>query len=241
MRITIDRSSVQPRFLALINTTVNAWSVLDYAETRTYGDGYIDERVHVRFYFICRCVCGKYRKVCGTYLVNKTTKSCGCRHKIKHGCSSGKRTKTYKTWMSMLERCFSSSCPAYPNYGGRGITVCERWKVSFIDFLSDMGERPKGMSIDRIDNDGNYEPGNCRWATMTQQSNNRRTNRRIIVDGTMMTLAEAARHRGWPYGVIPGRLALGWSDEDATSVPYMAGCKFSRCDNRHDTITGFKS
>lgn len=83
-------------------------------------------------------------------------------------------TPTYNSWRSMKQRCLNKNSPDYKHYGGRGITVCERW-MDFKNFLDDMGKRPKGMSLDRIDNDGNYEPSNCKWSNMKEQSNNRRT------------------------------------------------------------------
>lgn len=90
-----------------------------------------------------------------------------------HGHSSaGHRTPTYCSWQNMISRCNHGSAPSYPNYGGRGITVCERWR-KFANFLADMGERPEGMTLDRVDNDGNYEPGNCRWADKATQAVNR--------------------------------------------------------------------
>lgn len=90
-----------------------------------------------------------------------------------HGSAKNGRTPTYNTWMNMIQRCTNANAPGYKHYGGRGITVCERW-LKFENFLADMGERPEGLTLDRIDNDGNYEPGNCRWATCEQQNANRR-------------------------------------------------------------------
>lgn len=104
----------------------------------------------------------------------------------------------YDVWRAMIRRCCHLQNRQYRHYGGRGITVCERWRNSFSAFKADMGLPPPGLTLDRINNDGNYEPSNCRWATYVQQANNTRRNRYVFVDGQILTLAQAARHFGVP-------------------------------------------
>lgn len=135
----------------------------------------------------CDCDCGHFTIACGRRLRDGRTRSCGCLAKESsirnlpdqtHGhASSGNETLTYKSWQSMKQRCKNKKHIYFHNYGGRGIKVCTQWDRSFESFLSDMGERPAGTSIDRVDNNGNYELSNCRWATPTQQQHNRRDNR----------------------------------------------------------------
>jgi len=123
------------------------------------------------------------------------------------------------SWRSMVNRCYNSHTEEYKNYGGRGITVCSRWRESFENFLADMGERPEGMTLDRADNNGNYEPGNCRWATVTEQAHNRRNNRFLTANGETMTMAEWARRLGCNPAAILARLSTGMDEAEAVTKP----------------------
>ncbi len=134
--------------------------------------------------------------------------------RIKHG--HGRRssqTRIWRAWKSMLQRCEAPNNRGYSRYGGRGISVCERWH-DFSNFLADMGERPEGLTLDRINNDGNYEPGNCRWATIKEQSRNKSTNRFIEFNGERRCLTEWAEVLGIKTGTLQARLKK-WPIEQA--------------------------
>lgn len=144
-----------------------------------------------------------------------STKSCGCLVK-KHEQS---HSKVYRIWDSMVRRCHTPTHAAFKDYGGRGITVCERWR-DFINFYADMGDPPKGMSLDRKRNDEGYEPSNCRWATRKEQNRNTRANRMVAARGRTASVAEWSEELGWPHYVIASRLREGWSDVDAVTKPW---------------------
>lgn len=142
-------------------------------------------------------------------------RSCGCavRKTNKHGLS---KSPEYRAWMNMRSRCNNPNTPGFEHYGGRGICVCERWMMSFDNFLADMGPRPAdNLSVDRIDVNGNYEPGNCRWANGQTQCRNTTVNHIVEIDGKSMTLAEAVDLTGAKYNTILYRIKRGWPVERA--------------------------
>lgn len=173
------------------------------------------------------CDCGKSFHLKYSNLENRNYVSCGClrlerlrNHEIKHGHSRLHNwSTTYRSWTAIKTRCLNKNNPAYSSYGGRGIKVCDRWLESFENFLADMGEAPPEMSIDRIDNNGDYEPGNCRWATRKEQANNRRSSRMITYNGLTKTLAEWASFLGMKSSTLAQRINR-WNDLDkAMSLP----------------------
>lgn len=189
--------------------------------------GYGGRDKHGRLLRVCRCECGKEIETPPGYLMNGDTKSCGCLATDQLAKRNAGRVKKhpnglpkgYWTWQAMRNRCGSKSSKDYPRYGGRGIKVCERWQKSFECFIADMGEKPDGATIDRIDNDGDYTPENCRWATATTQANNRRNSVYLTHDGTTLTLSQWARRVGIKVVTLNQRLSHGWSIADALTTP----------------------
>lgn len=175
-----------------------------------------------RAYWLCGCECGATKPVAARHLVRGAIKSCGCLSRetvrtrsITHGQS---KTPTYRIWADMRNRCENPNNTAHKDYGGRGIKVCERW-ADFPAFVADMGKRPAGMTIDRVDTNGDYEPSNCRWTTMTEQQRNRRNNHRLRFRGETLTIAEWSERTGIRQATISMRLhRYGWPVERALTV-----------------------
>lgn len=142
-------------------------------------------------------------------------------HAYTHGhARRGGRTPEYRAWIKMRERCMNPNDERYVHYGARGITVCEKWLNDFAAFFDDMGPKPgSNYSIDRIDNDGNYDPKNCRWADQTTQVRNRRNSRKIEFGGRVLCVAEWGEAIGVPYKTLHARLANGWTVERALTTP----------------------
>jgi hypothetical protein len=130
----------------------------------------------------------------------------------------GRVSPERNSWGQMMQRCNNPKDPRWSSYGGRGITICERWR-SFENFLADIGPRPPGSTLERNDNDGDYEPGNCRWATKKEQANNRRDTHYVDFDGERLPAAVAASRAGLNYNTLKTRLKRGWSDYDALFRP----------------------
>jgi hypothetical protein len=170
------------------------------------------------------CSCGVRKIVRASVLANGSCTSCGCyqieytrARSITHGMTS---SREYNSWHAMKLRCTNPHDHNYPQYGGRGITVSSRWIDSFETFFSDLGPRPVGTTIDRIDPDGNYEPGNVRWASIETQNRNKRSNQHLTdSNGVTKLAADWARDLGISQTTINNRIARGWSEADAVSTP----------------------
>lgn len=210
-------------------------SVINPSKTIQIGDVFcrltvlrFERDKHRRRAYLCQCVCGKETSATPYTLYTGKKISCGCSSgltKIVHGHSSSggfrKPSKTYTTWRSMIARCTLTSYAGHHRYGGRGINVCDRWTCEngFLNFLEDMGEKPKGLSLDRRDNNAGYSPMNCRWATAKEQAANRSNTIVLECDGRKQTLAEWASEKGMQHGTLTARLRQGWSAARAITEP----------------------
>lgn len=183
----------------------------------------------------CRCDCGTERVMDAYAVVHGKAKSCGClkresaRQSVRK-VHEGNRTHglvhsgTYRTWQGMVDRCRNARNPRFSSYGGRWITVCERW-LKFEGFLADMGQRPQGKSIDRIDNGGNYESSNCRWATPTQQQRNMRGTTYATYRGLRQVLRDLCDAKGLSHEMVRTRIRRGWDVARAIETPVVRKVK----------------
>ncbi len=172
-------------------------------------------------FWLCRCDCTKMHLTQERYLVSGYTKSCGCLKReasTKHGLS---KHPSYQVHRGMMHRCYNPKCKAYPDYGGRGIAVCDRWH-DVKAFIDDVGEptTPKHQ-IDRVDNNGNYSPDNYRWATSQEQNSNTRANHFVTIGDTIRTVSAWARLNRIPLGTVFTRLSRGWDDVEAVTCPSL--------------------
>lgn len=213
-------SGIPKRLWDLTGQRFGRWTVLNRAPSDRYR----------RRFWNCRCECGTERAVSSNTLRRYATHaSCGCYFRevlvarATHGHSrraSGKHAKssTYRCWQNMMMRCYRTTYRKFHNYGGRGIRVCDQWH-RFEQFLADMGEKPTDLTLERINNEGDYNPKNCRWASYREQSRNRRVNRLLTANDETHVLEDWAVRLGVAPSVIRGRLQRGWTVEEAVSLP----------------------
>jgi len=215
------------------------WTVIGFAEMRKRHS-----------YWLCRCDCGTEREIQRNAVYS--LQSCGCdkpseARPVRAARSKGRHPKlrisgsAHWSWVAMRQRCTNPNHKNWKHYGGRGIRICERWN-SYAAFLEDMGARPVGKTLDRYPNpDGNYEPGNCRWATPTEQARNMRRNLRLTLNGVRLTAVEWEELREFPDGTLHRRKRAGWSDERALSTPSRKMKQVARCASHGPLTLGDKT
>lgn len=229
--VTIRHPSMkQERFLGFFNNHLTmyfhpegmAMPVVRDLMNKRFGRllvvGLSPERQREHKVWICVCDCGKSSLVMSQNLLAGNTRSCGCiareilfKRSFKHGHSPGHTSSTeYRTWRGMQTRCYNKNDHSYPPYGGRGIKICDRWRNSFENFLADMGLKPTPQhTIERNDNDKDYSPENCRWATYVEQANNRRSTRLLTLRGETLSAATWATRMGITRAQMYGSLSRG--------------------------------
>lgn len=185
-------------------------------------------------HFLCECDCGNQKIIAITDLRNGRSKSCGCFRKeinqkihFKHGQS---KSRLYSVWCSMRQRCLYENNSDWHNYGGRGISICENWKNFrvFRDWALVSGYRDN-LTIERINNNGNYSPSNCTWIPLSEQSKNTRRNKRITFNGKTKILKEWAKELNFTYSTLKFRLIRGWSVERAFTTPHQITDRQAQC------------
>lgn len=199
--------------LNLVDRRFNRLRVLEFSHRNERGEKY----------WRCVCDCGTEKLVRASVLTSGKAQSCGCLHRERVTAHGMTNTKTFKTWLSMIGRCTNPKSPDFHRYGGRGVQVCDRWTESFENFLSDMGERPEGKTLDRIDVNGNYEPKNCRWATLSEQNRNKTSTPKLTFNGKTKSLAEWSDEVGLTVKIISWRVKNGWDAQKALFSPLMEG------------------
>jgi hypothetical protein len=199
------------RFQDLTGQTFGRWTVLCFVDVKPTR-------------WLCHCDCGVERVVKAKSLRDGDSRSCGClsrerasKRATKHG---GSAAAEYRVWCGIKTRCTNPKASNYKYYGGRGITICQRWLESFAAFLEDMGLKPSDShTIERIDNSKGYEPSNCRWATMVEQGANMSRNRHLTYKGETLTMTQWARRLGVSLQTLAYRVGRGWSDEEVLGTP----------------------
>lgn len=211
-----------PKFIDLTGRKVGMLAVLSRAPDLHKG--------HPRYY--CRCDCGKETITWAQALRENKIESCGCKANERFGQRNKDRakhnlrgTRVWRIWQSMKQRCYLTTHTSYSNYGAKGVTVCDRWREDFRNFLEDMGHPPtRHHTIDRIKNAKGYGPDNCRWATMMVQQNNRTNNRHLTFNGKTQTIMEWSRETGISRNNIENRIdRCGYSVERALTEPVVMG------------------
>lgn len=185
-----------------------------------YKFGYLtvtDAKEDSKHILLCKCKCGKNKRINKYNLINGITQSCGCYH--PNATHKKSKSRLYSIWCDMKSRCYNPNIKNYKHYGARGIEVCAEWKTDFVEFekWSLENNYNKNLTIDRIDVNGNYEPSNCRWATTKQQANNKTTNRYIFYDGKSLTISEWSKIIGISSNALSNRLCK-WDIEKALNT-----------------------
>lgn len=228
--MAIPNSNTRRNAVDLTGREFGRWTVIRYYDKITYKYG---SRGSTCLRWLCRCRCGNEKVVRGNTLTNGTSVSCRCYQKefqraakTIHGHSASvdnaqRGTPEYHAWSHMMQRCFNSACPEYHNYGGRGITVCSRWRIAE-HFIADVGARPSPKhSLDRFpDNDGNYEPRNVRWATTKEQMRNQRRNVWVEWKGRRQIVKDWALEMGVNPHTLGERIRRKWTVERAMTTPF---------------------